>query len=515
MPENYDVVIAGAGMAGGILAARIAERGVNPRTGEKLRVALMDMGPYFKGDPRPGYGIPLRRQSYANLPGRDDIEPYRSTPWGLTAGIGGRSLHWNGVSQLPVEEDYEQWLSETGVDWSYEKLTDARMEITEMFHRIPVPEEILPPGSLMFRDAATKMGYKVRRSVVARLNCICCSLHVLHGCKYDAKSGSLNRYIPIAERNGVKIMPDTTVEKVILEKRGATAVATGVVFTQAGKTQEARAEKVILSCSTSGNPLLLYKSGYGPKEMVQGELLVENPNVGRNVDANLGGGGAVWAVFEEPVARSDFYDWGAGVYFVERGPQGRLNLQVSPGFAIGGSPNRKALLRLPPELGREHSAPEFGREHKEFMKRQDSFVGNISSSVNRQTLLRGELNSSGRVTLNLGDHPAIVKRAQEGREIAREILLKMGAKRVSDITKPTRFTRRDFTALATSSCRAGSDRSNSVVNSDFESHDIENLFICDMSVLPSVPTGGNNGATTAFLACHAWRRIVAKHFSRA
>ena len=74
MPEQYDVVIVGAGMAGGILAARIAERGVNPRTGEKLRVALMDMGPYFKGDPRPGYGIPQRRHAYANMPG-DDFEP--------------------------------------------------------------------------------------------------------------------------------------------------------------------------------------------------------------------------------------------------------------------------------------------------------------------------------------------------------------------------------------------------------------------------------------------------------
>jgi flavin-dependent dehydrogenase len=67
MPEQYDVVIVGAGMAGGVLASRIAEQGVNPKTRARLRVALMEMGPYFKGDPRPGYGIPLRRQAYSNL----------------------------------------------------------------------------------------------------------------------------------------------------------------------------------------------------------------------------------------------------------------------------------------------------------------------------------------------------------------------------------------------------------------------------------------------------------------
>ena len=123
MPERYDVVIVGAGFGGGILAARIAERGVNPRTGEKLRIALMDMGPYLKGDPRPGYGIPLRRQMYVNLPGEDDCR--KVTPWGTIAGIGGQSLHWGANAMLPSEEDHEDWVKETGVDWTFEKLTEA------------------------------------------------------------------------------------------------------------------------------------------------------------------------------------------------------------------------------------------------------------------------------------------------------------------------------------------------------------------------------------------------------
>ncbi|MCH8820343.1 MAG: hypothetical protein IIB03_08505 [Acidobacteria bacterium] len=50
--RNYDLVIVAGGMAGCILAARVAENGVHPQTGEKLRIALLEAGPYLKGKPR-------------------------------------------------------------------------------------------------------------------------------------------------------------------------------------------------------------------------------------------------------------------------------------------------------------------------------------------------------------------------------------------------------------------------------------------------------------------------------
>jgi len=64
---NYDVLIIGGGMAGCILATRIAEKGIHPRSGERLRVGLLERGPYFSGNPRPGHGIPLRRKMFTNI----------------------------------------------------------------------------------------------------------------------------------------------------------------------------------------------------------------------------------------------------------------------------------------------------------------------------------------------------------------------------------------------------------------------------------------------------------------
>ena len=68
MPEydSYDLIVAGGGTAGCLIASRIAQHGINPRTGDRLRVALIEGGPYFirgESELRPGYGVPERRKA--------------------------------------------------------------------------------------------------------------------------------------------------------------------------------------------------------------------------------------------------------------------------------------------------------------------------------------------------------------------------------------------------------------------------------------------------------------------
>ena len=49
MPDTkYDLAIVGAGFSGPILAAKIAEKGVNPRTGDRLKVALLGPATAFR-----------------------------------------------------------------------------------------------------------------------------------------------------------------------------------------------------------------------------------------------------------------------------------------------------------------------------------------------------------------------------------------------------------------------------------------------------------------------------------
>ncbi len=64
---SYDLIIVGAGTAGSIIAARLAEHGVRARDGEPLKIALLEAGPYLKGKLNPGHGVPSRRSRFTNV----------------------------------------------------------------------------------------------------------------------------------------------------------------------------------------------------------------------------------------------------------------------------------------------------------------------------------------------------------------------------------------------------------------------------------------------------------------
>ena len=107
--------------------------------------------------------------------------------------------------------------------------------------------------------------------------------------------------------------------------------------------------------------------------------------------------------------------------------------------------------------------------------------------------------------------PETLEYLAAGQEIARKILKEMGPNKVIGGDKlPERFP----TNHSHGSCRAGATRENSVVNSDFESHDVDNLFLCDASVIP-FQCSANPSMPTAAICNYAWRRMVANHFSRA
>src|SRR3990167_8158000 len=100
--KRYDVAIVGAGFSGPILAAKIAEDGVNPKTGERLKIALIEAGPYLRGGPRPGYGSPLRRKVFTNLEdGSASAFAWPREPY-LAKLVGGSSLHWGAAAVLPT-----------------------------------------------------------------------------------------------------------------------------------------------------------------------------------------------------------------------------------------------------------------------------------------------------------------------------------------------------------------------------------------------------------------------------
>ena len=501
--KNADVAIVGAGFSGPILAAKIAERGIHPRTGDRLRVVLIDGGPYYKGAPRPGYGSPSRRSMIPNLEdGHEWDHLWFPGIAGAARLVGGTSMHWTAMAFLPFPADYLHWQKETGVDWTQENLREAVAEIRREFNVHPFPDEVDTAGNRLFYRTARSMGYDVQRHEGARRNCIYCGFcSDPHMCKYDARAGTMVTYIPAAEKHGVEILPETYVEKILIEKEGARPIARGFACTSQGSNYELRADKVIVCCGYLNTPFLLLRSGYGPKEWRKNPITIENPNIGKHLDGHPRTPG-LRAIFDEPMGDGEFASF-LGYWFIhdERSDaEGRLLFRAN--FGVGTLPNRAAVHPL---------APTYGWEHKKFMRENGILrTGRLSSTLSKASG-RWYMDPDGKFLYG-GDHRLTIRRAEEGLEVSREILKKMGVSKITPTDARVRITPQTRGGHLVGSCRAGVDPKTSVVNPYFESHDVDNLFICDGSVIPRVSTG-NSGTPQASVTVFAASRIIERHFS--
>ncbi|MCH8017310.1 MAG: GMC family oxidoreductase, partial [Acidobacteria bacterium] len=353
--NSYDLIIVGTGTAGTILAARIAQHGVHPGSGEPLRIASIEAGPYWKGAQRPGYGIPLRRQMMTNLQAGTRFHVW---PSGFAKVVGGSSVHWGNAALFPFDTDYLRWQNETGVDWTKDNFKEAVTEITEMYNYHQAPDATLGQGNLLFREAAREQGYTVTRFPMARTNCIYCGYcGSAYMCKYDSKSSSRN-YLPIAEKQGVQIIADTEVSRILIEKVGERGRVSGIEYRRGSERGELRSSKVLVCSGVINTPMLLMRSGYGSRELLGDQLLVENPNVGNhyNTDQTI----AIRAFSDQPLMEAG-RGTNNGDYIFEQGmPDGDFNLMISSNYS-----NR---LILPQQAALSEFAPDFGSDHKEYMR---------------------------------------------------------------------------------------------------------------------------------------------------
>lgn len=519
MPDDsFDVIVVGAGTAGTILASRIAENGVNPTTGDRLRVALFEGGPYYlQGGPlKPGTGDPHRRRVVTNIH-NDETEPPRWPYDGFNIkAVGGCSLHWGANAYMPIPKDYANWQRETGVPWSESLFKDAIEEAVKMYHVHPAslysaaPEQRrLSKGGKLFADAAGALGLKVNQPEdprdlgirgVGRMNCILCGYCGRgHYCKYDSKVTGLVYLKLIGEENGLQVIPNAEVDHVLIEKRGASFVARGIAYTQNGARREARAARVIVSCGTAGTPVLLYRSGYGPRDLLGSSLLVENSNVGRHLDGDLTGNSL------DMIARwdEDIHDGGGGSTLLihEEGDRNKLTITgVNPVAYTNQYPDLLALYSV---------APDHGWKHKEYMKTAARRVGVMAVGLKAPVWDKGTIGMRGEHVYPR-DNPAILGQITKAWNIALDMVHKMSPRPAKvDETPP-----RSFDILhEVGTCRAGVSRENSVATPDFDSHDVENLMLGSAAV---IPTGNHTWAhmPTVTVSCHAWRRMVANHFTR-
>jgi len=283
-------------------------------------------------------------------------------------------------------------------------------------------------------------------------------------------------------------------------------VATGVVYKdKTGALHEVRAARVIVATGTKGVPLLLYASGYGPREFLGDKLLVENKNVGHNLDGDSNNPvlQAIWPEPIRPMRGSAASTWTS--LNQKPGIRGELTVKITSsklGTWTNKYPHPSALSEF---------APGFGMDLKNYMRDAWRRVGSLRLylEVLPWSWRMTPDGQEERVSIDEAKINAVIKQATDLNYAWYE---KMEMKPLK-VGKPRGEAKDLRPGHILGTARAGASRENSVCTSDFDCHDIENLMITSGASVPR-RTFGLSAAPVAVAAAYAWRRIVANHFSR-
>ena len=314
---RFDVLILGAGAAGCALAGRLSE---NPDRSVCLVEAGPDYGHLSEGrwpadilDPR---WLALESHLWTRAD-EDDRSQSRARI------LGGCSAHNACVLLEGSPSDYD-W----GGDWSYDVFAPYLRRAYETLRGHVLADDELTPWHRAFRDAGGE------DSIVHPVN-------IVDGVRWHTGFA----YVDAArERENLTILPDTIVDRVLLDDTRAVGALAG--------GRELRAETVVVSASAYGSPAILLRSGIGPDgEVAQlpvGEGLVDHVGVS-----------AAWEPTERLLAETAAHEAEHGLYMGQvtvaassrSCPPGVHDLFVFPSLEVGPEISGAAFAMKPRSQG--------------------------------------------------------------------------------------------------------------------------------------------------------------------
>lgn len=513
--DPVDVLIVGAGAAGGVLAKELAEAG--------LTVVVLEAGPHWVPERDFVSDEKHASQLYWTDPrvtgGADPIELGANV---TGRGVGGSTVHYSMVALRLWESDFRVHSTDgIAADWpiSYADLEPFYDEVERELgisgpmrwpwgpRRGPHPyrEHPLNGVAQLFARGCDALGIAWAPAPLATISapkdgrppCVYRGFCV-YGCSTNAKSSTLVTYIPKAVRAGAEVRAGCMATRVNL---GPDGMAASVTYrrTLADGTrvdEEQAAGVVILSCYSIETPRLLFNSA-GPD--TPDGLLNSSGLVGRGLMVHPSA--SVFGRFPELV-------------YQYKGPptlaltQDFYETDASRGYARGFTIEPIGPLPIAFARAAQAGLGLWGSELVELMLDYNHYAGwgivgeCLPSDANTVTLDPEERDADGlpvaRVTFAWGENDRALQ--ADGVARSREIADAAGA----EVTWMA-----DDTAHLMGACRMGSDRDTSVVDRWCRSWDVPNLFVCDGSVF--VTSGAvNPSLTIQAIAARTARYIVAR-----
>ncbi|PLT29403.1 GMC family oxidoreductase [Peribacillus deserti] len=500
MTMAVDVVIVGAGATGGLAAKNLTDQG--------LSVVVLENGKRFQPPVDLTNSEANSKKIQWNEPrvytGKHSVVPKAGI------GVGGGTLTYLGVMPRFHKNDFKTYSTEgVGEDWpiSYEDLAPYYDKVEKEFgvagdcgpvppepYELPMPAHRMSWHAQVLAEGARKSGTRPFAPPIAinsmeydgRPACIYCGW-CGSGCPTDAKATSQNTYLAKAEKKGARVISEAFVHRVQYDP--VQAKATGVLYKDAdGNEHEIQARIVILAAHAIETPRLLllsscpsFPEGLANSSGTVGKYLLSHPTW------------MVFGTFDELV--NAYKGIQMGQVMVQDFYQPNRHNDYARGYIL-------LSYMMTPITYANLSGDFIGADYKEFLY-------DYPYTAAWWAHAEGLPNENNTVTLDpdVKDHRGLpvarlttewlendIKLAAAARDKAAELMEASGARKIR--------IGLNYGAHAMGTCRMGDESASSVVNEYGQTHDINNLFICDTSVFVT-GTGLNPTLTAMAIASRA------------
>ncbi len=453
---RYDELIIGGGTAGCVLAARLSEDA-------DRSVCLVEAGPDY-GQLADGRW-PEEMVTARFMP--------RSHDWGTGAEderslgariIGGCSAHNASCILVGTPADYDAW----GAAWSYEVfqryLARAKTELRTAALNTDRPAVF----HTAFLEAAKALGFPFLTDPNDPAQAVGVApfpANVVDGSRWNTAFAYLDR---ARHRSNLTVLPETLVDRVLLDDSRATGV-----LTERGRIE---ANRVVLAAGTYFTPAILVRSGVGPEAELRrlGVPLAAALPVGERLLDHYGAALA-WQPTEylhgELAASEPLFE-------------AHVMLKAASSNCPAGSLD----LHLPSWVNRREDAPERFEVRLAFFLMQPRSCGRVRvRSVNPLEL---PLVEHGFLT-DPGDLPVLLEGLELGRRVAATHPLRelVGEELRPGAAEPEHFLRERVSTYyhPVGTCSIGS-----VVDADGCVLGFDRLAVADASIMPTIPRANTN-----------------------
>ena len=448
MSERFDVIVVGSGAGGGVIASELALGG--------RKVLLLEAGRHLTSADFKRFEVKANHDLYwpmrfAPLPGGDVVAFLSGKS------VGGSTTINTKVALRAHERDIAKWHPASGLT-NDEGEPFSLADLAPFYDRVEKVLTVRERGDWGKSVFTAQAGFKALGTdvepVMSYTDARCMSYgSCLQGCPTDGGKSTMNTYIARAlAEAGLELRTGVQVQKVLIEDTGSGPRATGVRWQTAdGHTQEARGRFVVAAAGAFNTSLLLLRSG------------LSNPAIGRHV--GLHPLRLVYGLFDETQDSHRVYPISAHCM--------QHQVDEDGGFVLEAS-----TIMDPVAFGttiRDARGPLWGQPLIEALRAYRRWVG-VLAMVNDENHGAVSLGPDGCEQITVDFQPGEHARLDAALAFSRRVLEAAGAKQVCWTGIISTHTQ--------GGCRMGDDPQRSVVDRNGRSHEVQNLYVGDGSLLP-------------------------------